>query len=206
MSFRWDTRFAHTFGICHFAPENGGAGGGDGGSGDGGDGSGGDSGAGDGGAGSGGGAGGDTTDWKAEAEKWKGLSRKHEAASKIGAEAVKKLEEIENASKTELQKAQDAQAAAAKEAATAKVELMRARVALKKGLTEAQAKRLQGDDEAAMEADADELLESFKGGETDKGSSSRTPRERLRPGSSPNNEAEETDPAKLAALVPRSPF
>jgi hypothetical protein len=82
--------------------------------------------------------------------------------------------------------------------------MLRLKVALKKGLTESQAKRLIGDTEEDLEKDADELLASFKDSTSDDGQGpSRRPRERLRPGAAPSAEAEETDPIKLAAKVPR---
>lgn len=56
-------------------------------------------------------------DWKAEAEKWKALSRKHEKTAKDLAPAAKKLAEIEDAQKSEAEKL-----AAAKEAAEAKAD------------------------------------------------------------------------------------
>lgn len=44
-------------------------------------------------------------DWQAEAEKWKSLSRKNEETAKANAAAAKRLEEIEAASASELEKA-----------------------------------------------------------------------------------------------------
>jgi hypothetical protein len=49
------------------------------------------------------------TDWKAEAEKWKAHARKHERTATQNAEAAKRLRTIEDANKTELQRAQEAQ-------------------------------------------------------------------------------------------------
>lgn len=57
-------------------------------------------------------------DWKAEAEKWKALSRKHEKDAKVGSAAAKKLAEIEDAQKTEAEKLA-AKAEAAEARATA---------------------------------------------------------------------------------------
>ncbi len=139
-----------------------------------------------------------------EVAKWKALARKHEAQAKANAAAAKRLAEIEDANKTETQKLADAKAAADKAAAQAQAELARLRVAMRKGLTEAQAKRLVGETEEELEADADELLASFgqqkaagNGGEPTR------PKERLRSGAAPDEEPEETDPRKLAAMVPR---
>lgn len=47
------------------------------------------------------------TDYKAEAEKWRALSRKNEASAKANAEAAKKLKEIEDRDKSETQRLQD---------------------------------------------------------------------------------------------------
>lgn len=44
-------------------------------------------------------------DWKADAEKWKELARKHEERAKANAGAVKELEDLKKASMTETEKA-----------------------------------------------------------------------------------------------------
>jgi hypothetical protein len=139
-----------------------------------------------------------------EVAKWKALSRKHEAQAKANAAAAKRLAELEDANKTETQKLAEAKAEADKVAASAHGELMRLRVAMRKGLTEAQAKRLVGETEEELEADAEELLASFghKDAAGDGGKPTR-PKERLRSGAAPDEEPDETDPRKLAALVPR---
>jgi hypothetical protein len=139
-----------------------------------------------------------------EVAKWKALSRKHEAQAKANAAAAKRLAEIEDANKTETQKLTEAKAEADKAAAKANAELARLRVAMRKGLTEAQAKRLVGETEEELEADADELLASFghKDAGGDAGKPTR-PKERLRSGAAPDEEPDETDPRKLAAMVPR---
>jgi hypothetical protein len=117
-------------------------------------------------------------------------------------EAKARAKEFEDQNKTEAQKLEERATAAEQRASTTEREAMRMRVALRKGLTETQAKRLIGDTEEDLEKDADELLASFKPDTDDQGSS-RRPRERLRPGAAPSAEAEETDPRKLAELVPR---
>lgn len=68
-------------------------------------------------------------------------------------------------------------------------EALRLRVAQAKGLTEAQARRLQGSTKEELEEDADDLLETFGGKQEDppKG----RPKEALRPGAS--NEDDETE-------------
>lgn len=60
-------------------------------------------------------------DWQAEAEKWKQLARKHESTAKGNADAVKRLAEIEEASKSEQEKAVTAAKAEADKAARAEV-------------------------------------------------------------------------------------
>lgn len=119
------------------------------------------------------------------------------------AEALAK--QYEDANKSEAQKLEERATLAEQQAAAGTREASRLRVALKKGLTETQAKRLVGDTEEELEADADELLASFITPEDEPGQDPpRRPRERLRPGAAPSSEPEETDPRKLAALVPRS--
>lgn len=142
----------------------------------------------------------------AELAKWKAMARKHEKQAKDNAAAAKRLADLEEAGKSEQQKAADKAAQAEKDAADARKELARLRVAMRKGLTEAQAKRLVGDTEEELEADAEELLESFgaeKNGDG-KDDRSRRPQERLRAGaSSDDGDPQEKDPGKLAALIPR---
>lgn len=90
------------------------------------------------------------------------------------------------------------------EAKEAGAELLKLRVGLRKGLTETQAKRLVGETEEELEADADELLESFGAKDDGEGKGTRRrPQERLKPGASPSSKPEETDPRKLAADLPR---
>lgn len=118
-------------------------------------------------------------------------------------EAQARAAEYENQNKTEAQRLEDRATGAESRAVAAERELARTKVALRKGLTEAQAKRLIGDTEEELEADADELLATFQTDDDGQDPLRRTPRERLRPGATPPAEPEETDPAKLAALVPR---
>lgn len=48
---------------------------------------------------------GDTTDWKAEAEKWQALSRKNEERAKSNGDAAKELEKLRQASMSDQEKA-----------------------------------------------------------------------------------------------------
>lgn len=115
------------------------------------------------------------------------------------------LKRHEDSQKTDAQKLEERATTAEQTAAAATREAARLRVALRKNLTEAQARRLVGDTEEELEADADELLASFKQ-DDDGAEPQRRPRERLRPGAvrrSSDDDDDENDPAKLAALVPR---
>jgi hypothetical protein len=178
------------------------------------------------GGGKGGGDDDDKTDWKAEAERWRRDARRHEEAAKTNKGAADRLAELENASKSDLDKMTARAEAAEGKLATLERDLLRTRVALRKGLNETQAKRLVGDNEQEMEDDADELLETFGGGgrgaddrnDNDRdrdrngrngsdrnggGGGGNRPRENLRPGSRPESKPEELDPIKLAESVPR---
>jgi hypothetical protein len=101
-------------------------------------------------------------DWKAEAEKWKAFSRKNEETAKANSGAAKRLAELEEANKSEIEKAQARAEAAEKELNTSRLDALRAQVALDKKLTPSQAKRLVGSTREELEADADELLLDLK--------------------------------------------
>lgn len=101
-------------------------------------------------------------DWKAEAEKWKALSRKNETEAKALRPAAQKLAELEESQKSELEKAQARAEAAEKKATETELSALRASVALEKGLTASQAKRLVGASREDLESDADELLADLK--------------------------------------------
>ena len=139
------------------------------------------------------------------------VARKWENRAKANAKEIDKLktqlQAYADRDKTDAQRATDKMTAAEKDATDAKREAMRLRVALRKGLTETQAKRLVGDTEEDLEADAEELLASFQPAneeaEPKGGTPSGRPKERLRSGAAPDEEPDETDPAKLAAKVPR---
>ena len=52
-----------------------------------------------------------TVDWKAEAEKWKALSRQNEDRAKANADKAKRFDAIEEQSKSEMQKLLEAKEA-----------------------------------------------------------------------------------------------
>lgn len=109
-------------------------------------------------------------------------------------ERAAKLDEIENAQKTEAQRlaeqaeqAQQARTTAEQEAQSLRVQLLRHKVAAAKGLTPAQAARLQGDSEEEIEADADALLAAFTPAAP--ATPARTPVAQLQPGAIPPGDA-----------------
>lgn len=94
----------------------------------------------------------------AEIEKWKSLSRQHEARAKSNADAATKLTEIEDAQKSEVDKAADKIKRAEARATEIAAELVRLKVAVRHGLSEDQAARLIGTTEEELDADAKVLL------------------------------------------------
>jgi hypothetical protein len=117
-----------------------------------------------------------------------------------------KLKELEDRDKSDSEKLAERAAAAEKRAAEAEANALRLEVAAEKGLTKSQVKRLVGATREELEADADELLADFAPRSTDHESPpppGGRPKERLRGGSDPTEEPEETDPRKLADLIPR---
>lgn len=148
---------------------------------------------------------------RAEADKWKNLSRQHEARAKENAAAAERLKAIEDRDKSELQRATDRANEATRKAEEAErraqeaeLNAIRLKVAATKGLTPSQAARLIGTDEASLTKDADELIASF-GGDTGRRPAPTKPTPRLRGGGAePDDETpDETDPLKMVEAVPR---
>lgn len=98
-------------------------------------------------------------DYKAEFEKWKALSRKNEQLARENADKAKRFDELEEANKTELQKAIDRAEAAERRAAEADQARLRSDIARAKNVP---AELLQGSNEDELNAYADQLL-SFRG-------------------------------------------
>lgn len=73
-------------------------------------------------------------DWEAEAKKWKELSRHNEARARENAEKAKAFDELEEANKTELQKAMERAEAAEKELGQLRVQTKRAGIAAEYGV------------------------------------------------------------------------
>lgn len=143
------------------------------------------------------------TDYKAEAEKWKAMSRKHEATAKSNAAAAKRVQEMEDASKSDIEKAQAAVVAAEKRAENAEAKAARFEVALEKKVPSNLMKFLTGSTPEEIAASADELLEAITPADTG-GTPTGKPKEALRAGAAgADEEPVEMDPAKLVADVPR---
>lgn len=128
---------------------------------------------------------------KADADKIGKVNREN-------ASLRRRLKELEDRDKTDLQRATESAQAAASRADKAEHELLRVRVAADKGLTLAQARRLVGDNEADLRADADALLDDLK---PSGGAATRKPQEDLRGGSEPDEPVVELDPIKLAEQI-----
>ncbi|MFE7399623.1 hypothetical protein [Streptomyces sp. NPDC057557] len=108
---------------------------------------------------------------------WKHHARKHETAAKAAPDAAelerlraaeaelttRKAAELTDAERLQAEKdaADAARLTAERERDEARSEALRFTVAATKGLTPAQAKRLQGSTKEELEADADELLKDF---------------------------------------------
>lgn len=98
-------------------------------------------------------------DYKAEFEKWKALSRKNEQLARENADKAKRFDELEEASKSELQKAMERAEAAERRASEADQARIRSDIARAKNVP---AELLQGSTEDELNAYADQLL-SFRG-------------------------------------------
>lgn len=116
--------------------------------------------------------------------------------------AVKKVDEATNSGKSESEQLAAKLAEMEKKLEGEQANRLRAEVVAAKGLSPVQAKRLSGATKEELEADADELLDAFPTA-SNGGPPSSKPRQQLRGGGDPNSEPEETDPAKLAAAIPR---
>ena len=99
------------------------------------------------------------TDWKAEARKWESRAKESLATAKANEGAAKRLAEIEEAQKSEAQKAQEALAKAQDELNAERVARVRAEVAASKGIP---AELLSGSTQEDLEKSAEALL-AFKG-------------------------------------------
>lgn len=119
---------------------------------------------------------------------WKQKSRENEKQAKANADAARRLAEIEESQKTEAQKTADRLAAAEKDAADARAEALRLRIASKFGIGDEDADLfLSGTDEATLTRQAERLA----GRETErKKSGNHVPREGSTPPASSNEMSE----------------
>ena len=163
---------------------------------------------------------------ESDREKWKELSQKMEKRSKENATAADELKALKESKQTDEEKLATKLADLEKRANEADHRALRAEIAQSKGLTAAQAKRLQGTNKDELEADADDLLESFpaakdgngKNGDggaeseterkQERGDPGRRPKEKLRSGSvtDDDDKDDDFDPQKVADAVRRRSF
>lgn len=119
--------------------------------------------------------------------------------------ALRKIRKLnsENENLRKAKKAAEEKAAGSDEKDTRikalEAENLRIRVGARNGLPDELIDRLKGDTEEEILADAEKLLAVMAG----KKVPTRRPKEALRGGGDPVIEPEETDPRKLAALIPR---
>lgn len=136
-----------------------------------------------------------------DVEKLKAALRK---ANKEAEQTRLKLKEFEDRDKTESEKLADTNRTLEERARKAEIDLCRYRVAMRKGLTETQARRLVGESEEEFESDADELVAAFKGSEPEAAppATGGRPKEKLKPGAVADAEPD-PDPAEVVAAIPR---
>src|SRR5690606_29560635 len=96
-------------------------------------------------------------DLTAELEKWKALARKHEERAKETFAELQKLKESQGSSKSDMDRLVQEIKALREENQKAKRDAMLASVAAKTGLSMAKVRRLQGENEAELLADAAEV-------------------------------------------------
>lgn len=110
-----------------------------------------------------------------------------------------RVKEFEDANKSEQEKLTERAAELEGKLTAAEANAARFEIALEKGLTKSQAKRLVGNTREELEADADELIADL-GVDDESKPSSRRPKERLRPGASNDTEPQKS-PQELADEV-----
>lgn len=104
-----------------------------------------------------------TPDLAAEVAKWKEFARRNEARAKENAEKAKRLDELEEASKSEQQKLSEAAAQAREEASATAVELAQLRAAVKHGLSDEDLDLLGSGTPEEIDARAERLAARIKG-------------------------------------------
>lgn len=147
-------------------------------------------------------------------------SRKWEDRAKENKAKADKWDEHERSQQSDAERHASELAEAQRKAAEAEARALRLEVATSKGLTPAQAKRLQGATQEELEADADDLLATFSGsndgdgdgggggdgdGTTPTGFPTR-PRETARPGGRPAAQPSVTPKEVVDRVIERSRF
>ena len=146
-------------------------------------------------------------------DKWKKFSRQNEAEAK---RLAAKLKEYEDKDKTEAQRLQEAADSFKTRAERAEALHKRREIAEESApehatiaQIKAVAKRLSGESDDELEKDAEELFALIAPAPTQtttppKNQQPGKPKANLRGGGDPDSGNDETDPAKLAALIPRN--
>lgn len=116
---------------------------------------------------------------------------------------AEKFDQAEAANKSEADKLRDENEALKAKVSAGESKALRAQIAMEKGLTAAQAKRLVGSTQEELEADADEILEAFpsQGGGT-KPPPTTKPVADLQGGNDPTGD-EAPDISKIVESIPR---
>lgn len=137
------------------------------------------------------------TDWKAEARRYEKRAKELASQLRQASPQLQELATLKAASQTEAERQAAALSEAQQRAERAERDALRASVALRKGLPANLAARLQGDDEASLEADADELLSLIPQQE----SGVRVPRPDYSQGSSGKGAATSDPAQQFAGLI-----
>lgn len=140
-----------------------------------------------------------------ELQKWRSLARKHERQAK---DASGRLKKYEDQNKSEAERLQEAAQESRTRAERAEANLRRREIAEERApehatlaQIKAVAKRLSGESDEDLEADADELF-ALLAPEPPKARTPQRPKERLlRGGGEPDEEPDEMDPRKLADRI-----
>ena len=106
-------------------------------------------------------------DWKAKAREWEKRAKQNTARIAELEPKATQFDALEQASKSDIERFQEKLAETQRQATEAERRALVASVALEKGLPASLARRLQGETQAELEADAEELLAQFP--QTDNG-------------------------------------
>lgn len=141
---------------------------------------------------------------RAEAAKWKELSRKHEGTAKSNADAAKKLAEIEQGQLTESQKLQKQLEDASKAATAAELRAVRAELAVEFELPAKWAGRISGATAEEMRAAAEDLkkdLDELRGDQQQQSQNGRRTAADLRQGARQTTSTPETPDDALRRMA-----